>query len=320
MITRRFCFRPPVYNGPVRVITTSVLASVAAVALVAAGYAQQPPPSQAPVFKSTVSTVSVWATVRDSQGRFVPKLTKEDFELRVGGKPTEIAVFSSDEQPITVCLLIDMSGSVVRRFLRMRDGAIHFVRALKADDRARIGSFGAEIAISPVLTGDRALLEQILREELWPSGYTPLWGAMGAAITSLRDEPGRRVLLTLTDGFATPGSLPGYDTSSSDVRQMLRDPGLVVYAIGIKDMIVVQPSIDLDLVEMALSSGGASFELTDDADLEQTFTRVAEELRSQYLIGFVPDPAAGGSQRISIRTKGGHQVRARTSIDTEARR
>lgn len=127
-----------------------VLSLVVAVAPVAVGHAQQQP-AQPPVFRSGVTTVSVSATVRDSRGRFVPHLTKDDFELRVGGKPTEIAVFSSDEQPITVCLLIDMSGSVVRRFLRMRDGAFHFVRALKADDRARIGSCGAEIAISPVL-------------------------------------------------------------------------------------------------------------------------------------------------------------------------
>jgi Ca-activated chloride channel family protein len=295
----------------VRLFVTCILSAVVA----AAGQR----PAQPPVFRAAVNTVSVWATVRDSQGRFVPNLKKEDFDLRVGGKPTDIAVFSSDEQPVTVCLLIDMSGSVTQRFLRMRDGAIHFVRALKKDDRARIGTFGAEIAISPVLTGDRAVLEEILREELWPSGSTPLWGAMGAALESLQGEPGRRVLLTMTDGLATPGSLPGYASSSSDVRRMLRDPGLIVYAIGIKDNLVMQPSLEADLVEMALSSGGASFELTDDADLEQTFTRVAEELRSQYLIGFVPDQAAGTSQRMSIRVKG-YQVRSRSSVDVDGRR
>lgn len=293
-----------------------------AAAVVAAGPAQQQAPAQPPVFRSTVATVSVWATVRDSQGRFVPNLTKDDFDLRVGGKPTEIAVFSNDEQPITVCLLIDMSGSVVRRFLRMRDGAIHFVRALKDADRARIGSFGAEIAISPVLTGDRALLEQILREELWPSGYTPLWSAMGAALESLRGEPGRRVLLTMTDGYNTPLSFPGYPSTSAQVREMLRDPGLVVYAVGIKDMLISTPSqgaLDAELIEMVVASGGASFELTNDADLEETFTRVAEELRSQYLIGFVPDPAAGKSLGISIRARG-YSVRSRSSADLEIRR
>ncbi len=87
-----------------------VLSLVVAVAPVAVGHAQQQP-AQPPVFRSGVTTVSVSATVRDSRGRFVPHLTKDDFELRVGGKPTEIAVFSSDEQPITVCLLIDSKRS-----------------------------------------------------------------------------------------------------------------------------------------------------------------------------------------------------------------
>lgn len=299
---------------------TSVLAAVVAGVITVSGQPAQPQqPPQAPVFRTAVSTVSVWATVRDAQGRFVPHLTKDDFELRVGGRPTEIAVFSNDEQPITVCLLIDMSGSVNRRFLRMREGAIHFVRALKDDDRARIGTFGAEIAISPVLTGDRAVLEQILREELWPGGYTPLWGAMGAALESLKGEAGRRVLVTMTDGLAG-GVLPGYRTTVSQVDAMLDDPGLLVYAIGIKDNLLMRPVLEADLVAMALSSGGASFELTDDADLEATFTRVAEELRSQYLIGFVPETGARGSQRISIRTNGGYSVRARSSVDIGSRR
>lgn len=294
--------------------------AVAAVALVAfwapagaLGPAQQAP--QAPVFRAGVSTVSVWATVRDSEGRFVPNLTKDDFELRVGGKPSEISVFSADEQPITVCLLIDMSGSVMRRFLRMRDGAIHFVRALKPGDRARIGTFGSEISISPVLTGDTALLERILREELWPSGSTPLWGAMGAALESLKGEPGRRVLLTLTDGVAA-GTLPGYSASVGDVADLVRDPGLVLYAVGMKDLLVVRPTLESALVDLAARSGGASFELTDDTDLEKTFSSIAEELRSQYLLGFVPEPGARGQQRISIRARG-YSVRSRSSVGME---
>jgi len=289
-----------------------VLIVVVAAVMTVSGQSAQPQPqapAQAPVFRTAMSAVSVWATVRDSQGRFVPHLSKHDFELRVGGRPTEIAVFSNDEQPITVCLLIDMSGSVNRRFLRMREGAIQFVRALEDDDRARIGTFGAEIAISPVLTGDRAVLEQILREELWPGGYTPLWGAMGAALESLRDEPGRRVLVTMTDGLAG-GTLPGYRATPGEVGRLLNDPGLIVYAIGIKDNLVMRPVLEADLVAMALASGGASFELADDADLEATFTRVAEELRSQYLIGFVPEAGVRGSQRISIRVKGADRAMA----------
>lgn len=286
----------------------------AAIVAASTQQAAQPPV----VFRTGVTTVSLWATVRDDHGRFVPNLTRDDFELRVGGKPTEIAVFSADEQPITVCLLMDMSGSVTRRLLRVREGAIHFVRALKTGDRARIGTFGAEIAISPVLTGDQSVLEQILREELWPGGGTPLWGAVGAALESLQGEPGRRVLLTLTDGYST-WSLPGYPAGVAKVREMLNDPGLVAYTIGVADLRPIMATGETDLAVMAVSSGGASFELADDADLEQTFTRIAEELRSQYLIGFIPDSSVSGTQRVAIRARG-YQVRSRSTFDLQERR
>lgn len=273
---------------------------------------------QAPTFRASTETVSVFATVQDRTGRLVPDLVRDDFEVLDSGKPVEIAVFSNEIQPITVVVLLDMSGSMGGRLLRVREGSLHFVRALQPDDRARIGTFGSEIAISPILTSEHAVLERVLREELWPGGGTPLWGALGAALDSLEGESGRRVVLTLTDGAAA-GTLPGYDTNYRDVRRKVVQGGFMIYAIGLGSMNIrtnfggtAAAGLDREMVALTEAAGGAHFELRDDADLEATFTRVAEELRRQYLIGFVPRTLDGRTRRLEVRVKGdGYRVRAR---------
>jgi hypothetical protein len=152
------------------------------------------------VFKSGIQTIVLHATVRSDDGRMVPDLSAEDFEVRDEGQPVQISVFSSDPQPITVALLLDMSGSMIGHFLRVREATRFFVDAIQPGDRVRIGTFGDEVAISPVLTGDKTVLHQLIAHELWPGGGTPLWNAICAGMRSLSQETGRRVILTLTDG------------------------------------------------------------------------------------------------------------------------
>jgi Ca-activated chloride channel homolog len=298
--------------------TTLSLAAALVAAAVVAMPAQAPVAQKPPVFRSEVRTVSVYATVRDRDGRFAPDLARDEFEVRVDGRPQQIVVFSAESQPITVCLLLDMSGSVTHRLLRLRDGSLQFIKALTPVDRARIGTFGQEIFISPLLTNDQAVLERVLREELWPGGATPLWGAIGAAVDSLAGEPGRRVVLIITDGAAA-GTLPGYSAQVGQVFDRVIDGGFMLYAIGIRSNAL--DAVDKDLTYLVDRSGGARFILSDDADLEGTFTRVADELRRQYLIGFVPDAGLKGRQRIDLRVKRpGHRVQARREFTVEESR
>ena len=297
-----------------RATTASFVAGLVCVAATAIP-AQSPEPQKPPVFRSVVRTVPLYATVRERDGRFAPDLVRDDFEVRVGGRPQEIVVFSAESQPITVCLLLDMSGSVMHRLLRLRDGSLHFVKALTPVDRARIGTFGAEIFISPLLTHDQSVLERVLREELWPGGGTPLWRALGAAVDSLAGESGRRVVLVITDGAAA-GTLPGYPARFGEVADRVIDGGFMLYAIGIRSN--TPGSVDQDLNYLVDRSGGARFVLSDDAELESTFARVADELRRQYMIGFVPDAGLKGRQRIDLRVKRpGHRVQARREFTVE---
>lgn len=277
------------------------LAALAALVLLAAS-----PQEPRTVFKSAVQTVVLHATVHGDDGRLVPDLSRDAFEVHDEGQPVDITVFSSDPQPITVVLLLDMSGSMVRHFLRVREATRHFIDALHDDDRARIGTFGVEIALSPWLTGDKRILHRVLREELWPGGGTPMWSAIHAGMESLDGEPGRRVVLTLTDGMSSSG-LPGFRGSAGRSRDKAEDEGFMVYAIGMEGS-----PLDSAITSLADHTGGGHFQLDAGADLAATFLRVVDELRHQYVLGFTPPKADGKRHDVEVTVKKpGMRVRAR---------
>lgn len=257
----------------------------------------QAAPQEKTLFRSSVHTVVLHATVHSGAGHLVPDLTRDDFEVRDEGRPVEITVFSSDPQPITVVLLLDMSGSMERHFLRVRESTRHLIDALQPGDRARIGSFGIEMALSPWLTDNKRILHRILKEELWPGGGTPLWNAVYGAMKSLDQESGRRVILALTDGDGNM-DLPGFEGSPEKARRKAENDGFMVYAIGIEGS-----PLDEGITRLAERTGGGFFKLETGADLSSTFLRVIEELRHQYVIGFTLPKADGKMHDLDVRVK-----------------
>lgn len=147
-------------------VVRSFLPALCAAVLVAGVGAQQPQQ----VFRAGVDTVSIYATVRSSDGHLVTDLTKDDIEIKDNGVIRDVTNFSREIVPITVVMLLDMSGSQETGVTWMRQGAGAFVRMMLAADRARIGTFGVEIALSPRLTSDQVYLHRVLREEIWPGG------------------------------------------------------------------------------------------------------------------------------------------------------
>jgi VWFA-related protein len=285
-------------------MTRSLSLAVLAAALVAIGVSARQAPQEGR-FRTSVDTVSIYATVSDADGRLVPDLAKDAFTVLDNGVPAEITFFSSDIQPITVVILLDMSGSMFSRFIRLRSSTQSFVDALSPQDRARIGTFGEEIAISPHLTSDKQVLRRVLRDELWPLGSTPIWNALDAAMTSLASESGRRVVLAITDGrnmCEMPRCLKPGDVERRAVRE-----GFMLYAIGMDGT-----GLDGEIIEIAAETGGGHFALPVGADLTATFARVADELRRQYVLGISPTVLDGKLHRVDVRvTHPGMKVRAR---------
>jgi Ca-activated chloride channel family protein len=277
--------------------------TVAALGCVLAGTAAMAPAQ----FRSSVSTVAVYATVGDAQGRLVPDLRGEDFTILDNGVQTDITLFSSDPQPITVAIMLDTSGSMARRFMKVRQSTLWFINALAPGDRAQIGTFGEEIAVSPLLTGDKQVLTRVIEEELWPLGPTPLWNAADQAMTALAREAGRRVVLMLTDG-ADSCNYPDCVRFRAVERRAARE-GFMFYAIAMDSR-----GIGGELVALTERTGGGHFELKADDNMTAQFARVAEELRHQYLLGFAPASLDGKEHRLEVRlNREGMRVRARDS-------
>lgn len=272
-------------------------------------------PAHTPQFRARTRTVAVYATVQDRSGALVPDLARDQFQILDDGKPVEITTFSSEVVPVTAVLLLDMSHSMAPRYDSVRDAALHLVDELLPADRFRIGSFGREVAVSPRLTNDRQILRRVIDEELWPGGSTPIWRAAVAGMDSLAGEPGRRVILLVTDGVSRDDancapastSAAGPCTSPRDVNRQAQAGEFLIYGVGFS-------ALDPDVKNLAEDSGGGYVAIKGDANLKEAFRRVLDELHHQYVLGFTPAALDGRTHKLEVRlTRPGLTARARKS-------
>jgi len=276
---------------------------VLVVAAVVAAGAQQPP-----VFRAGTQTVSLFATVTDATGRLIPALAKDDFEVFDNNKPQTVSLFVNDVQFIKVVVLLDESGSMVNNLDRVKEGAEQFLLRLLPQDLARIGSFEDKITVSPEFTSDRDALIRFLHEKLQYGNGTRLWDAVDAGMSDLSGLEGRRVVLVFTDGGDDPG--PGKHVKYETVLRRAEQEGYMVYAIGFHSKCrcgyngrMIETDPDPSLKKIAAESGGGYFELKEGADLSSTFTRVAQELHSQYVLGFTPENRDGKLHALQVRVR-----------------
>jgi Ca-activated chloride channel homolog len=270
--------------------------------------------AQQPTFRSGTQLVSLFATVTDAQQRLVPNLTQDDFEVFDNDKPQPIAFFQSEIQPITVIVMLDTSGSMTGTLDLLRAAAEQFVIRLLPADKARVGAFNDRIEISSHFTSDRDDLISDIHDLDYGNG-TKLYDAIGLSLDELKGIEGRRVILVLTDGDDTESRTMKLGTAIDRARA----EEVMVYAIGLESnyfngerMVKTRP--DSGLRKIADETGGGYFELKRSSELSSTFTRVAEELHSQYVIAFAPTQLDGKVHKLVVRMKQpGMTARARRS-------
>jgi VWFA-related protein len=169
------------------------------------------PSAQTPQFRAGTDTVPVYVTVRDPQRGFVLDLTQDDFEVRDEGRVQTITQFTTDRQPLSSVVMIDGSGSMMGEFNRAIEGANNFILRMLPDDRARIGSFADKVVLGPRFTSDRDELLAYVEDQfnLRVGGETHLWEGLLEGARALAGQPGKRVVVALSDGynFVLP---PGY--------------------------------------------------------------------------------------------------------------
>ena len=285
-----------------------------------------------PVFRGGSDTVRVFATVTDRDGRLVTNLTQDRFEVRDGGAPQPITQFDNTPRPIRLIVMLDVSGSMEGNLPLLRAACAQLFARLGPDDVARVGAFGHEVTISPSFTHDPDALAAALPTAIAPDAPTPLWRAIDQALDGFGETDDRRkVILVLSDGKDTGAfSFRQRPSSQAEVIDRSRRDDVMTYAIGMRSRGArpMQPGIgpgglrgmmladmpDPGLARVAEETGGGYIEIRFGQDLGAAFAGVADELHTQYLLGFAPPKRDGRIHDIDVRVgKGGLKPRARKS-------
>ena len=274
--------------------------------------AQQP---QTPVFRSGTEIVDLYVTATDENGRLVPTLLEEDFEILDEDQLQEIVLFENEVRPITVVVMLDTSASMTPALELLMAGAEQFLIRMLPDDVGKVGAFNDKIQILPEtgFTGDRDALIRAL-DRLQFGNPTRLYDAVSASIDALQGVEGRKVVLVFTDGEDTQHAI-GW----RDVLEKARAAEVMIYTIGLESdyfngVRQVRSRPDGRLKTFAEETGGGYFELKHTDELGPTFTRVAQELHSQYVLGFAPSVRDGKLHELEVRIKRrGLTARARKS-------
>ncbi len=244
---------------------------------------------QTTVFKTKVQLVHVIATVKNPDGEPVGALEKADFTISDNGVRQEIAFFQrTTEQPLSIVLLIDTSGSTAKDLKYETDSAAKFLHALLAEgnpqDAVALYSFNYEVREEHSFTRNYTALENRLKLLHGEAG-TSLYDAIHLAARALEPREGRKVIVVITDG--------GNTTSSVDIQTALKE---AQFADAVIYPVVVMPITneagrntggEHSLIFMAQRTGGRTF-FPDAGKLDKAFADIITELRTQYLLSFYP--------------------------------
>ena len=287
---------------------------------------------QEPVFRGSTDAVRVFATVTDRDGRLVTSLQRDDFEVRDEGKPQPITLFDNTPQPIRLVVMLDVSASMEGNLPLLRSGADQLFARLREDDVVRVGTFGRDVTISPTFEHDPSRLREELPRSIAQDAPTPLWRGIDQAMDAFREGgDDRAVVLVLSDGKDTSSLTIGHPMSQAQVIDRARQENVMIYAIGMRSRsprpamptgigagglqaMITADLPDPGLARVAEETGGGYSEIRFGQDLGAAFAAVADELHTQYLLGFAPAKRDGRVHDISVKlAKSGLKARARKS-------
>jgi len=277
----------------------------------AAVVAAQRTPS--PTFRSAIELTTVNATVVDKSGHLVRELPREVFEVFEDGEPQTVSQFTNERVPVSLAMLVDVSDSMFgRRIADAREAVQTFVTdLLDPSDEFSIMAFNHRQHLLTEWTDDRATAARVLAP-IHPSGSTAIYDAILATLPLVESRRRQRAaLLLISDGGDTAS-----DASLREVRSALLRSDAFVYAIAIEATTpypINRPVAANALREVTDQSGGSTQVVQSSGEVISAMWEIADELNSQYLIGYTsPKSNDGKYHSIRVRVKGGeYRVRAR---------
>jgi Ca-activated chloride channel family protein len=286
----------------------AVLAALVSVVAAQNTPSTQPPQSpQSPAFRAAVDIVSLNVTVTDGVNRYVTDLNEPDFQIFEDGVRQDVTFFSRREQPIALSLLLDSSASMEDKLATLQAAAGNFVRRMKPNDIAQVIDFDNRVDVRQVFTGSQPDLLAAI-DRLASGGSTSLHNAIYIALKELRkvravteQDIRRQALVVFSDGEDT-SSLVTFD----EVQDLAKRSETSIYAIALRGSDLQQKGFreaEYVMRTLALETGGRSFFPAKIEDLNSVYSQIADELASQYTIGYTSkNPRRDGAwRRIDVR-------------------
>ena len=264
--------------------------------------------AQQATFSTGVNVVNVLVTVRDKQGQLVKGLAKDDFTLQEEGRNQTIRYFSPQAgQPLTIGLLVDVSGSQRTVLAEQRRASRQFLDQVLRDpqDQAFLVRFDRQAEVIQ----DLSLLERDSKNNA--AQGTALYDAIVFAARRIAGQAGRKALVVLSDGYDTSSA-----ASLDAAIEFAQRADALIYSIRFLDREVFAFQVPASqggspvpregrkaLERIARETGGSYFDLAAAETLEKIYSRIEDELRNQYSLGFTPVHAHSGYRKIRVSVK-----------------
>ena len=284
-------------------------------------------PQRTPSFGAGIDVISLNLSVTDAGNRLITGLSEGDFAVFEDGIRQELSLFTREALPLSVALMVDCSASMDEKLPVAQEAGSRFVRTLRPEDLGQVVQFNERTTVLQDFTADRAALEGAVRNTS-ASGSTALYNALYVTLKQLRNQgrpeaPRRRAIVLLSDGEDTASLV-----NDDQVLALARQADVGVYVIGLR------PDRALDRQRAAFSqatyflttltrdTGGEVYFPSSLSELDAVYERVAEELRSQYTVGYVSrnERRDGKWRRIVVRTPTHEDLRVRHKLGYYAAR
>jgi Ca-activated chloride channel family protein len=255
------------------------------------------------VIKTDVKLVLVPVSVTDRMQRLVTGLNAENFQLYEGKKPQQIRHFSSEDIPISIGIILDASGSMGDKMVRVREALNQFCKEANPADEFFMIVFSDE----PRLANDFTTSSEDLERELLftqPKGRTALLDAIYMGLHKMKNAKyGKKALLIISDGGDNHSRY-----GEKEIKSAAKESDVMIYAVGTFDRYVTTleerqgPAL---LAEIAEPTGGRAYTLENALELPAVARHIAKELRTQYVLGYRPQdlPKDGRWHKIQVKLR-----------------
>ncbi len=285
------------------------------------------PRDRPPTFQAGIEVIRLSLSVTDGHNRLITGLSEPDFAVFEDGTRQDLAFFTRDPLPLSVSLLVDCSASMDETLPVARQAGGRFVNTLRPEDLGQVVQFNDRSTILQDFTADHSALEGALSRTS-ASGATALYTTLYLALKALRNQgspeaPRRRAIVLLSDGEDTASLV-----DDEQVLELARKADVAVYAICLRPhrsqdrMRVAFIQATHFLTALTRDTGGEVYFPSALTELDSVYDRVAEELRSQYTVGYVSrnDRRDGMWRRIVVNTPTHEDLKTRHKLGYYAAR